>query len=125
MLARSMNIMAEQLDQRIQTIVRQENEHEAVLSSMEEGVLAVDEAGHDSQPERDVCPDPGPGRRSGARPAGPRGDPQGRPLAVHRGGAGQPSAGRTEHRGHAPTRTAGSTPTVRPARRAATGRSAH
>ena len=45
MLARSMNIMAEQLDQRIQTIVRQENEHDAVLSSMEEGVLAVDDGG--------------------------------------------------------------------------------
>jgi two-component system phosphate regulon sensor histidine kinase PhoR len=45
MLARSMNVMAEQLDQRIQTIVRQENEHEAVLSSMEEGVLAVDQGG--------------------------------------------------------------------------------
>jgi two-component system phosphate regulon sensor histidine kinase PhoR len=44
MLARSMNVMAEQLDQRIHTIVRQENEHEAVLSSMEEGVLAVDQA---------------------------------------------------------------------------------
>jgi two-component system, OmpR family, phosphate regulon sensor histidine kinase PhoR len=43
MLARSMNIMAEQLDQRIQTIIRQEHEHNAVLSSMEEGVLAVDE----------------------------------------------------------------------------------
>ena len=42
-LARSMNVMAERLDQRIQTIVRQENEHEAVLSSMEEGVLAVDQ----------------------------------------------------------------------------------
>ncbi|MHB8861393.1 MAG: two-component system histidine kinase PnpS [Pirellulaceae bacterium] len=45
MLARSMNIMAEQLDQRIQTIVRQENEHDAVLSSMKEGVLALDDAG--------------------------------------------------------------------------------
>jgi len=44
-LARSMNLMAEQLDQRIQTIVRQENEHEAVLSSMEEGVLAIDQDG--------------------------------------------------------------------------------
>ncbi|NLX55858.1 MAG: HAMP domain-containing protein [Planctomycetaceae bacterium] len=45
MLARSMNTMAEQLNQRIQTIVRQENEHDAVLSSMEEGVLALDVTG--------------------------------------------------------------------------------
>lgn len=43
MLAESMNRMAEQLDQRIQTIISQENERQAVLSSMEEGVLAVDE----------------------------------------------------------------------------------
>jgi len=45
MLAQSMNRMAEQLDQRIQTIVNQENERQAVLSSMEEGVLAVDQKG--------------------------------------------------------------------------------
>jgi len=45
MLAQSMNHMAEQLDQRIQTIISQENERQAVLSSMEEGVLAVDQKG--------------------------------------------------------------------------------
>jgi two-component system, OmpR family, phosphate regulon sensor histidine kinase PhoR len=43
-LAESLNQMAEQLDQRIRTVVRQENELEAILSSMEEGVLAVDNA---------------------------------------------------------------------------------
>jgi len=43
MLADAMNHMAEQLDQRIETIVSQENERQAVLASMEEGVLAVDE----------------------------------------------------------------------------------
>jgi two-component system phosphate regulon sensor histidine kinase PhoR len=43
MLAQSMNRMAEQLDQRIQTIVNQENERQAMLASMEEGLLAVDE----------------------------------------------------------------------------------
>ncbi len=42
LLAQSLNSMAEQLDQRIQTIVRQEKEHEGVLESMNEGVLAVD-----------------------------------------------------------------------------------
>lgn len=42
-LAQSMNRMADQLDQRIQEIVRRENEHQAMLSSMEEGVLAVDQ----------------------------------------------------------------------------------
>ncbi|MCY2989837.1 MAG: ATP-binding protein [Planctomycetota bacterium] len=45
MVAQSLNHMAEELDQRLETIVRQENEHEAVLSSMVEGVLAVDHAG--------------------------------------------------------------------------------
>jgi two-component system phosphate regulon sensor histidine kinase PhoR len=45
MLAESMNDMARQLHQRIQTIISQENEHEAVLSSMEEGVLAIDPNG--------------------------------------------------------------------------------
>jgi two-component system phosphate regulon sensor histidine kinase PhoR len=45
MLAHSMNEMAEQLDQRIQTIISQENERQAVLASMDEGVLAVDQGG--------------------------------------------------------------------------------
>jgi two-component system phosphate regulon sensor histidine kinase PhoR len=44
-LAESLNRMAEQLDERIGTILRQQNEHQAVLSSMEEGVLAVDRNG--------------------------------------------------------------------------------
>jgi two-component system phosphate regulon sensor histidine kinase PhoR len=42
-VAQSMNQMAEQLDQRIRTIASQENEHQAVLASMEEGVLALDQ----------------------------------------------------------------------------------
>ncbi len=41
-LAESMNRMAAQLDERISQIVRQRNEQDAVLSSMIEGVLAVD-----------------------------------------------------------------------------------
>jgi two-component system phosphate regulon sensor histidine kinase PhoR len=41
-LAEALNRMAEQLDERIQTVLRQQNEREAMLSSMEEGVLAVD-----------------------------------------------------------------------------------
>jgi two-component system phosphate regulon sensor histidine kinase PhoR len=41
-LARAMNRMAEQLDEKIKTIVNQRNELEAVLSSMVEGVLAFD-----------------------------------------------------------------------------------
>jgi two-component system phosphate regulon sensor histidine kinase PhoR len=45
LLAEALNRMAEQLDERIQTILRQQNEREAMLSSMEEGVLAVDNEG--------------------------------------------------------------------------------
>jgi len=45
MLAESLNSMAAQLDDRIQRILRQQSEHQAMLSSMEEGVLAVDRAG--------------------------------------------------------------------------------
>ena len=41
-VAKALNRMAEQLDERIQTVLRQQNEREAMLSSMEEGVLAVD-----------------------------------------------------------------------------------
>ena len=41
-LAEAMNQMARQLDDRIRTIVNQRNQQEAVLSSMVEGVLAVD-----------------------------------------------------------------------------------
>ena len=40
-LAETMNRMAEQLDERIRTVLRQQNERDAMLSSMEEGVLAV------------------------------------------------------------------------------------
>jgi two-component system, OmpR family, phosphate regulon sensor histidine kinase PhoR len=42
LLARTMNDMAANLDERMQTIFRQKNELEAVLSSMIEGVMAVD-----------------------------------------------------------------------------------
>ncbi len=41
-LARAMNEMAEQLDDRIRTVLHQRNELDAVLSSMLEGVVAVD-----------------------------------------------------------------------------------
>ncbi|PLX99626.1 MAG: PAS domain-containing sensor histidine kinase [Desulfuromonas sp.] len=41
-LAASLNNMAAQLDERFQTVIRQRNELEAVLTSMIEGVLAVD-----------------------------------------------------------------------------------
>lgn len=41
-LAEAMNRMAQQLDERIRTVVSQRNEHEALLGSMVEGVLAVD-----------------------------------------------------------------------------------
>ncbi len=44
-VAEAMNQMAKQLNERIQTVLRQQNEHEAMLSSMEEGVLAVDNDG--------------------------------------------------------------------------------
>jgi len=41
-LAETLNEMAAQLDERIRTVTTQRNEKEAILSSMEEGVLAVD-----------------------------------------------------------------------------------
>jgi two-component system phosphate regulon sensor histidine kinase PhoR len=41
-LAQTMNEMARQLDERIQTITQQSNEQQAIFSSMAEGVLAVD-----------------------------------------------------------------------------------
>ncbi|NIA15335.1 MAG: HAMP domain-containing protein [Nitrospiraceae bacterium] len=41
-LAESMNTMARELDERIKTAIRQKNELDAVLASMVEGVLAVD-----------------------------------------------------------------------------------
>ncbi|MDA8141433.1 MAG: ATP-binding protein [Desulfobacteraceae bacterium] len=41
-LAQAMNQMADELEQRIQSIMRQRNESEAVLSSMVEGVMALD-----------------------------------------------------------------------------------
>jgi two-component system phosphate regulon sensor histidine kinase PhoR len=44
-LARSMNQMAGQLDERIRSTTRERNEREAILASMVEGVLAVDRAG--------------------------------------------------------------------------------
>ncbi len=42
LLARTMNDMAASLDERMQTIIGQKNELEAVLSSMTEGVMALD-----------------------------------------------------------------------------------
>lgn len=44
-MAESMNRMAALLDERIKTITRQRNEQDAILSSMVEGVLAVDGTG--------------------------------------------------------------------------------
>ncbi|WP_305045986.1 sensor histidine kinase [Geoalkalibacter sp.] len=41
-LAEALNLMAAQLDERLQTMLSQRNEQEAVLGSMVEGVLAVD-----------------------------------------------------------------------------------
>lgn len=45
-LAEAMNRMAQQLDERIRAVVGQRNEHEALLGSMVEGVLAVDREEH-------------------------------------------------------------------------------
>lgn len=44
-LAESMNQMASQLDERIRTIASQRNQQQAVLSSMVEGVIAIDRDG--------------------------------------------------------------------------------
>jgi two-component system phosphate regulon sensor histidine kinase PhoR len=45
-LAETMNEMAAQLEERLQTVSKERNQREAVLSSMVEGVLAVDTTGH-------------------------------------------------------------------------------
>jgi two-component system phosphate regulon sensor histidine kinase PhoR len=45
-LAEAMNTMARQLDERIRTAVEQRNEQEAILSSMVEGVVAVNRQQH-------------------------------------------------------------------------------
>jgi two-component system phosphate regulon sensor histidine kinase PhoR len=45
MLAESMNRVAQEMHLRMETIISREYEHEAVLSSMDEGVLAIDHAG--------------------------------------------------------------------------------
>jgi two-component system phosphate regulon sensor histidine kinase PhoR len=45
-LAGTMNQMAAQLEERLQTVNKERNQREAVLSSMVEGVLAVDTDGH-------------------------------------------------------------------------------
>jgi two-component system phosphate regulon sensor histidine kinase PhoR len=45
-LAKTMNEMAAQLEERLQTVSKERNQREAVLSSMVEGVLAVDTTGH-------------------------------------------------------------------------------
>lgn len=42
-LARSMNTMAEEIEQRLRQINRQRKESESILASMEEGVLAIDQ----------------------------------------------------------------------------------
>lgn len=46
MLARTMNLMAVQLSERMRALARQHNEQAAVLANMTEGVLAVDGAQH-------------------------------------------------------------------------------
>lgn len=45
-LAETMNEMAAQLEERLQTLTKERNQREAVLFSMVEGVLAVDTTGH-------------------------------------------------------------------------------
>jgi len=45
-LADTMNNMASQLEERLQNLIKERNQREAVLSSMVEGVLAVDMDGH-------------------------------------------------------------------------------
>ncbi len=45
-LADAMNQMAKELEERMKTVISQRNEYEAVLSSMIEGVIAIDENEH-------------------------------------------------------------------------------
>ncbi|MCE5269367.1 MAG: HAMP domain-containing protein [Planctomycetaceae bacterium] len=44
-VANALNEMARQLDERLQTVLRQQDERESMLASMEEGVLAIDRNG--------------------------------------------------------------------------------
>ena len=92
-LAEAMNRMAAQLNERMRTVLRQRNEQEAVLASMVEGVLAVDNG------ERILRLN---GRRrrlfgraagGGAGAAAAGGDPQGRPAALRRPRPGQRRTG--------------------------------
>ncbi len=62
-VSRAMNEMAAHLDDRIRTVIDQRNELDAVLSSMQEGVLAVDMA------ERILSINPAGGRTLGRSPA--------------------------------------------------------
>jgi two-component system phosphate regulon sensor histidine kinase PhoR len=41
-LTRALNLMAEELERRMETVINQRNEYEAVLTSMVEGVIAID-----------------------------------------------------------------------------------
>jgi len=45
-LANTLNQTAQELDRKIQTLVREKNEQQAILSSMVEGVMAIDVNGH-------------------------------------------------------------------------------
>jgi two-component system phosphate regulon sensor histidine kinase PhoR len=54
-LAGALNDMASQLDERMKTITRQANEQEAVLSSMTEGVIALDAGGRIASLNEAAC----------------------------------------------------------------------
>ena len=76
-MAESLNPMAAELDEKIRTLTRERNEREAVLSSMVEGVLAVDAE------ERVIAVN-----EAAAAPA--RHEPGGSGRAHHPGGRAQP-----------------------------------
>ena len=80
-VAESLNHMAEELDDKLRTLTHERNEREAVLSSMVEGVLAVDTE------ERVIAVNAAAARlldtraRGGGRQDHPGGRPQPRPAA--------------------------------------------
>ena len=103
-----MNHMARQLGDRIGTIESQRNELEAVLSSMVEGVLAVDADENVISLNQAGARLLGQDREHGPGPQHPGGRTQSRPDRPGPGGPGRAAAPRTGHPAAAPPPIAGS-----------------
>ncbi len=89
-LAEAMNQMAAQLDDRIRTVVRQRNEQEAVLSSMIEGVIAVDKEERILRINQTAAHLLDLDARRSGWPTHTGEDPQARAAKIHSGSAAEP-----------------------------------